>query len=127
MGKVTIPKYVAKHIEKWKEEDLTLFMALDFCNASEEKETMKWLFGNEKDVNEHHAYLLARAWVEGYEVEEKLYNVIMPSRTKVYKYHALGIDGVLTKTNELGERYQLTEKEIKAIDPRFMAFAEEVK
>lgn len=58
---------------------------------------------------------------------EKLYNVIMPSRTKVYKYHALGIDGVLTKTNELGERYQLIEKEIKAIDPRFMAFAEEVK
>ena len=126
MEKVTIPDYVAKYIEKWKKE-LSLKDALEYETDPDEKDTMKWLYNNRKSMNDQHAYLFVRAWVEGYEVEEKLYNVIMPSRTKVYKYHALGIDGVLTKTNELGERYQLIEKEIKAIDPRFMAFAEEVK
>lgn len=127
MEKVTIPKFVAEYIEKWK-GCLPLNLVLEYSQNQREKDIMQWLYDDMKSMNEQHILLFTRAWVDGYEIEkEKLYNVIMPSRTKVYKYHALGIDGMITKTNELSEKYQLTEKQIKAIDPRFMAFAKEVK
>lgn len=126
MEKVTIPKYVAEYIEEWKEEGFSLSMVLEFSDDTDERDTMKWLYDNRKIMNDQHVYLFVRAWVEGYEVEEKLYRVIVGGETdKSFVFlNELGFIGSVD-TCEFVPR--LTEKQIKAIDERYWAFAEEVK
>jgi phage protein len=67
--KVTIPRYVADWIKHFKKTgDWDLFQAMDD------------LFGKEREVREwlevkHNQELFARAWLDGYTVEEKRYRV----------------------------------------------------
>ena len=63
---------------------------------------------------------------EGYEVEEKLYRVILGGETdKSFVFlNELGFIGSVDTCEFVP---MLTEKQIKAINPRFMAFTEEVK
>ena len=67
--KVTIPQFVADWIKHFKKTgDWDLFQAMDD------------LFGKEREVREwlevkHNQELFARAWLDGYEVEEKRYKV----------------------------------------------------
>lgn len=69
--KVTIPQFVAEIIEYYKGQNATLYDALREKNFN--KQYSEWL------LNEQNAYdKVARAWLDGYEVEkEKRYLVKM--------------------------------------------------
>lgn len=137
--KVTIPKFVAEYIEEWK-ESLPLTDVLEFSSDPDEKDTMKWLYNNRKSMNDQHAYLFVRAWFEGYEVEEQLYQVKIPTVTwnensselvTEYAYLTRDITSDEYKLSASNKDYKswrasLTEAEIKAMDDRYWAFAEEV-
>lgn len=64
--KVKIPPFVAEYLEKCKEEGLSLSMALEFSDDTDEGDAMKWLYDNRKIMNDQHVYLFVRAWVDGY-------------------------------------------------------------
>ncbi len=71
--------------------------------------------------------LLAKAWLDGYEVEkEPLYEVIIAGRHLLKLFHGR-IDHEFAEKTELCAwakvAYQLTEQEIKAIDERYWPFA----
>lgn len=70
--KVQIPKLVAEEIERFKESgDWDLFQAMDYSFGI--NKIREWL--EVKDNQE----IFARAWLDGYTVEEKLYKVVMPN------------------------------------------------
>ena len=74
--KVKIPQFVAKIIEYYKRHNATLYDALREKNFN--KQYNEWL------MNEQDAYnKVARAWLDGYEVEEeKRYTVIVKGNIK---------------------------------------------
>ncbi|HFU4448743.1 TPA: DUF1642 domain-containing protein [Streptococcus suis] len=79
--KVVIPKFVAEWLEWCKENSLTLSEALSAKeNKSDDLQTAvnEWFTSNHED-------LFARAWLDGFEIEqEKLYEVTVPG-TSNYK------------------------------------------
>ena len=66
--KVTIPQYVADWIEECKGKDETLYYALD---RTPPQEVDSWFC--EDEVRQQNTF--ARAWLDGYTVEEKRYTV----------------------------------------------------
>lgn len=117
--KVVIPQFVADWIEHIKKDKpwLSLYGVFNYSDRVQ-SETTKWLSTNNSE-------LFARAWLDGYTVEkEKLYKV------KLSKYDYLVQDGdgtVFTMDTGLHEyEDRFTEQEIKNIDERYWAFAEEV-
>ncbi|MCC5894858.1 MAG: DUF1642 domain-containing protein [Alkalibacterium sp.] len=128
VGKPAIPSFVAEWIEKCKERNRTLSQAYSDLN-DENLNIIKWLYhggGRNGKVN-----LFARAWLDGYTVEEKKYVLPIPCLDKDWKYTFLLRDGEeYDSTSDVnfvkrhGLRY--TEKEIKAIHESYMAFAVEV-
>ena len=123
--KPVVPKFVADWIELCKEKaDLISCLSGSYeYGVNQYKritEDEDWLF--EAD----HQELVARAWLFGYEVEkEPLYTVEMPSITS----SKLVYDEDYCKYRIVGDytvgclRQHLTEKEIKAFDERYWAFA----
>ena len=72
--KVVVPQFVADWIEHAKFEDYHLLGAMDAIAISGRKKLYEWF--REDDNME----LFARAWLDGYEVEEeKRYKVVMPN------------------------------------------------
>ncbi|HEM3850419.1 TPA: DUF1642 domain-containing protein [Streptococcus suis] len=70
--KVVVPKFVALHIEKYKDSNKSLYQLLDL---SDDKEFNDWLLPN-GEVDASRCDVLARARLDGYEIEqEKLYVV----------------------------------------------------
>lgn len=65
--KVTIPQFVAEHIEWAKKEDFHLLGAMNRENF--DKKLEDWFYTDDN------MELFARAWLDGYEVEEKRYLV----------------------------------------------------
>lgn len=65
--KVTIPQFVAEHIEWTKEEDFHLLGAMNRENF--DKKLEDWFYTDDN------MELFARAWLDGYEVEKKRYLV----------------------------------------------------
>ena len=63
--KVTIPQFVANYIEWTKEEDYHLLGAMIEIRSHKNKEIDEWF---EEDDNME---IFARAWLDGYEVEEE--------------------------------------------------------
>lgn len=115
--KVVIPKFVAEIIEYHKEID-GLLKDVYAEGEAYRSEFEEWLL----EVDNAHD-IVARAWLDGYEVEkEKLYTVEIPNPKKSYE-HAVtlkrtsGGDIVIynTGSNDWKDcyRYQLTEAEIK--------------
>ena len=90
---------------------------------NEEKEVCRWFVnGNEDD------FILA--WITGeYEIEkEKLYRVIVAvEKGMFFKYAYINSNGNINYVREIEEADKLTEAQINAIDPRYMAFAEPVE
>lgn len=72
--KVKVPPYVAAWIEQAKKECRTFFEVLSdiegacFYHKGDEP-TYKWVFDNDNGVK--HQEIFARAWLDGYEVEEE--------------------------------------------------------
>lgn len=70
--KVVVPKFVALRIEKYKNSNKSLYQLLDL---SDDKEFNDWLLPN-GEVDASRCDVLARAWLDGYEIErDKLYTV----------------------------------------------------
>ena len=80
--KVTIPQFVAEIIEYYKKQNATLYDALREKNFN--KQYADWL------LNEQGAYdKVARAWLDGYEVEEeKRYTVVTKATKQPLYYNA---------------------------------------
>ena len=124
---VVIPKYVADWIEINK-GFRSISWLLNYLNIVEySHELTLWCFESGNDDNLHK---LARAWLDGYEVEEE------------QRYYALDSDDIpllervgnqiQRATTELNiyekgrdnSRFKLTEQEIKGYDKRYWPFAE---
>lgn len=75
--KVTIPQFVAEIIEYYKGQNATLYDALREKNFN--KQYSEWL------LNEQNAYnKVARAWLDGYEVEKEKRYLVKIGATKHY-------------------------------------------
>lgn len=71
--KVVVPAYIDSYIRYAKVKGMSLFIAMDNAQNKE----LEWIITNEETF--------ARAWYDGYEIEEeKLYEVIIP-HTSNYK------------------------------------------
>lgn len=81
--KFKIPEFVAEIIEYYKGQNSTLYDALREKNFN--KQYNEWL------MNEQDAYdKVARAWLDGYEVEqEKRYTVVMKATNQPLYYNAV--------------------------------------
>ena len=110
--KLKIPQFIADKIEYCKKIDgYRLFNAMDYCYSF--KKCAEWLESNEKNF--------ARAWLDGYEVEqEKLYTVEIPDPNADGYSIALGrkegkvcIRQFVSQTWQMNCSNQLTEAEIK--------------
>lgn len=66
--KVTIPQFVADWIEECKNDDFHLFGAMEGISLNRKK--LDYWFREDDNME-----LFARAWLDGYEVEEKRYTV----------------------------------------------------
>ena len=79
LNKPVVPQFVAEIIEYYKKQNATLYDALREKNFN--KQYNDWL------LNEQGAYdKVARAWLDGYEVEEKRYLVKMKGVFKGYEF-----------------------------------------
>lgn len=118
--KVVVPQFVAEWIEECKKENVSAFLAYNRARIFNHPSKV-WIMSNPD--------LFVRAWLDGYTVEEKKYTVALPGIEKngyqAYLFKNVGKKISLADNNIFGEM-QFTEKEINAIDPRYMAFAEEV-
>lgn len=129
-----ISQFVADRIEEYRE--IQFGISLIFMTnrqIDDDVRFSKWL-SSEKDNCE----IVARAWLDGYAIEkEKMYRVKFAKATKngdeMYlekndREDAISIDWSSKDfvENEDPNDYLFTEQEIKAIDERYWAFAEEV-
>lgn len=126
--KPIVPQFVAEWIELCKEKaDLISCLSGSYeygVNRYERiTEDEDWLFESD------HQELVARAWLDGYDVEkEQLYVVSLPGYNEsMLVYDSVVEDYVIVDENfndEFGVlRFELTEKEIKSKDERYWPFA----
>lgn len=108
--KVELPEYVADKIDFCKRIGCNLFYSMDFC--FQYKDCADWL--------EHNEEIFARAWLDGFKVEEQKYIVEIPDPNGVWIHTVLekisNISVRIGRTNEDpcgNKRYALTESEIK--------------
>ncbi|EOD9641259.1 DUF1642 domain-containing protein [Listeria seeligeri] len=128
-----VPQFVADWIEKKKENGDDLLVALDKNWQGMEDSVRDW-FDAEKERYE----LFARAWLDGYEIEqEPLYYVMLPYLSWNGSYSLPDTLNTYLMLNEVSKHTQIasnnieygnwiariTEKQIKAIDERYWAFA----
>ena len=77
LDKVVVPKFVAKYIERCKQSGWHLEKALSRLDDDEEVGDLA--YDENDDLISEKVNMVARAWLDGYEVEkEKLYEVIIP-------------------------------------------------
>lgn len=100
--KVVVPQCVAEKIEYFKKSgDWDLFQAMDYMFG--EKEIKEWL--EDKDNQE----TFARAWLDGYEVEEEKRYLVKIKATK----HYIAKDGIGKIFFSLAYKESFTKKELE--------------
>ncbi|EDN9691190.1 DUF1642 domain-containing protein [Listeria monocytogenes] len=116
-----IPQFVADWIFEHKAFERDLLSTLDIENPAMPKSVFRWLCDNAENQE-----LFARAWMDGYEVEdEPLYYVKLADSRLDY----LRVDKTTGKTSISNPkplancRVKFTEKEIKELDERYWQFA----
>lgn len=137
--KPVVPQFVADYYNDYKYYELTFEEWFEFPESGKEgkteDKTFKWLLDNSHEVNIERQFILADIiahGLDGYEVEkEKKYQVIIRDGEYVRLYLCKNNGNVMIGTNDnyiekCPEVTYLTEKEIKSIDKRYWAFAEEV-
>ncbi|HFD1706191.1 TPA: DUF1642 domain-containing protein [Enterococcus faecium] len=119
--KSVVPKFVAEWIEYAKKKGDSLAISFKPWNlyGVEYSKADRWIEDNQETF--------ARAWIDGYEVEkEPLYRVIINNRY-LAKMSNFSDVTILISEDEISEcateSYELTEKQIKAIDERYWPFA----
>lgn len=127
--KVVIPQFVANEIERY--DNMLDMLSGEYFNSSFEEidddGLLIWIDENRETF--------ARAWLDGYTIQkekEKLYQVLDKEgyvMMRKYKGDVVRVNATM-KPSEYPywqkEKLGLTEQEIKAIDERFWAFAEEI-
>lgn len=124
LSKPVIPQFVAEQLEYWKRNKMNILW--QFFLREIPSSILSWLEGDEGNYDK-----LLDAEKNGYEVEnEKLYKVVLPtgllSSTLVAHSDGTGHFFSGEHRNDSWYKSHLTEAEIKAIDERYWAFAEEV-
>ncbi|OFH54884.1 DUF1642 domain-containing protein [Listeria monocytogenes] len=111
--RIVVPQFVADWVSHCKQREYDLACLLDYGNAGIPAEMYEWLISSADNQE-----LLARAWLDGYEVEkEPLYWVQLIEGASGYlNVRNDGIQFINSsgQTAELKTRF--TEKEIKAMD-----------
>ncbi|EAF2286815.1 DUF1642 domain-containing protein [Listeria monocytogenes] len=109
---IAVPRFAADWINQCKREyDLTCLLDYDYSDMS--SDVSSWL--RSKDSNQE---LLARAWLDGYEVEkEPLYYVQLVNTPTGYLNVYYDNQKTITSNEEAsGYKTRFTESEIKAMD-----------
>ncbi|EAG4664061.1 DUF1642 domain-containing protein [Listeria monocytogenes] len=118
--RLVVPQFVADWISRCKQREYDLACLLDYVNTDMHGEMREWLISSTDNQE-----LLARAWLDGYEVEkEPLYYVHFIEGVGGYlnvrgdwcRYLSDSVQNHLFKT-------KFTESEIKAMDERYWQFA----
>ncbi|MCI2615103.1 DUF1642 domain-containing protein [Listeria monocytogenes] len=115
---VVVPQLVGDFLENHSKEDghtlHDLLCDLLTSRASLDENVYDWIMENNNENGE----LLARAWLDGYEVEkEKLYYVRLP----YFGYVTNRMDYTLSQSKT--DAVMLTESKIKRMDERYWQFA----
>ena len=83
--KVKIPHIIAEYIEQKKDDDYHLLGAMIEIRSHKNKEIYEWFWDYDDNME-----LFARAWLDGYEVEEKKrYTVVMKETKQPLYYNAV--------------------------------------
>ena len=138
--KPIIPKFVADYVETLKNNDLDL--ALCIYDGTYGIKVSEWLFEVDDEQGVKNRNLIMRAWLNGYNVEKEKEHYDYNNRgncelQKEKKYYVFDSRdnsylGFNDERTELEWHYytvnkeSFTEAEIKDIDEKFWAFAEEV-
>ena len=126
-GKVTIPRFVADWIEdnKAKGNSMCHLMTYETIKLHCPHEMCLWLFegsGNNENIEK-----MARAWLDGYVVEqEQLYTVTMKDNSKLVRMNS-GFIRFVFDHEIVDVDYNLTQAEIESVDPILMGIAKEVE
>lgn len=127
-GKVQIPQSVADWIEYCKVRKITLAHALYHSEEAKNKSVYRWLFEDEDSDNQE---TFARAWLDGYTVEEeKKYKITLLNRNDGDLYlvnqnadladkygHFSPVVLLFTKCTNFSKKcYELTKKEVVSYD-----------
>ncbi|MBX8939229.1 DUF1642 domain-containing protein [Enterococcus gilvus] len=131
---VKVPAFVAEWIEEVRQRGCGLADALNcFASPIIPNEVEEWVEFNSSALGMHHDHqeLLARAWLDGYEVEEEplfYIRLTIPSSSVVGLYLGFNKDGIFD--HSYGKPHvtwdwkcTFTEHEIKSIDERYWPFA----
>lgn len=131
--KPVVPMFIAELIKQGKKQCFTLYGTMEcanlklFTDSIHREKCKAWL------LDWHNQETFARAWLYGYEVEkEPLYYVYFPeiiASPEMFfpdiegAYLMKSDDGIELADNNDFEDMKFTEREIKAIDERYWAFA----
>jgi hypothetical protein len=131
--KPVIPQFVVDYYNDYKYYELTFeewFECSEFGKGGKtENKMFEWLLDNSHEVNIERQFIFADIiahGLDGYEVEREKKYYIYDKSTKGY----LGYNADKTRLSWYTSQFPndvFTEQEIKAIDERYWAFAEEVK
>ncbi|EFB6931245.1 DUF1642 domain-containing protein [Listeria monocytogenes] len=110
---VVVPRFADDWINHCEQREYDLACLLDYGNAGIPDEMYEWLISTTDNQE-----LLARAWLDGYEVEkEPLYYVKLP----YFGYVTNRMDYTLSQSKT--DAVMLTEPKIKRMDERYWQFA----
>ncbi|HAA7792262.1 TPA_asm: DUF1642 domain-containing protein [Listeria monocytogenes] len=118
---VVVPRFADDWINHCEQREYDLACLLDYGNAGMPDEMYGWLISSADNQE-----LLARAWMDGYEVEkEPLYYIKAIDSYSGYVNLNLKTGTYTMSTNGEFDGYKtkFTEQEIKELDERFWAFA----
>ncbi|EAE6686671.1 DUF1642 domain-containing protein [Listeria monocytogenes] len=108
-----VPQFVADWINYCEQRDYDLSCLLDYEDSDMSAEMYEWLISSADNQE-----LLARAWLDGYEVEkEPLYYVKLP----YFGYVTNRMDYTLSQSKT--DAVMLTKSKIKRMDERYWQFA----
>ncbi|NQP32620.1 DUF1642 domain-containing protein [Streptococcus suis] len=128
--KVMVPKFVALRIERYKDSNKSLYQLLDL---SDDKEFNDWFLPN-GEVDASRCDVLARAWLDGYEIEQEKLYVVNLGKIVGLSIYLRKTDKSLypqrndwSTTGDIRFAERLTEQEIKQKDERLWQFRKEVE
>ncbi|EIZ2545613.1 DUF1642 domain-containing protein [Listeria monocytogenes] len=117
---IAVPRFAADWIKHCKQREYDLACLLDYEDSDMSAEMYEWLISSADNQE-----LLARAWLDGYEVEkEPLYYVrFFDGGLGFLNVYFNGVRLLSCHLGSEGYKTKFTESEIKNIDTRYWDFA----
>ncbi|HDI3411956.1 DUF1642 domain-containing protein [Listeria monocytogenes] len=118
--RLVVPQFVADWISRCKQKGYDLFLSIDYDDSDMPYEMYNWLTFSDENQE-----ILARAWLDGYEVEkEPLYYVrFFDGGLGFLNVYFNGVRLLSCHLGSEGYKTKFTESEIKNIDTRYWDFA----